>query len=314
MKKNNSNNLLQLFRGLLLGVLLCSYSIIAQAEKNTEDAMPDAGHLTLTGSTALSNLMTYWVQAFAEQNPSITVNLVDTGDISGIDALINGSADIVLISTRISDKEIQEFEQRYHYGVHVIPVAMDALDIYVNGLNPLQSITLQDLDAIYSSTFRCHEKQAIKTWGELDVEGTLAKQRISLYGLTTNTGAASLFKQKALCGGDFNQNFQALAGPSAVEDALMTDINGIGFSSSAMRSEGTHSLAIAANKTSSAIQATPEAIRSGLYPMSRTLGIAINKPIKQPFSPALQAFIDFLLSQEGQSVVNEAGYVSLPHH
>jgi len=89
MKKNNSNNLLQLFRGLLLGVLLCSYSIIAQAEKNTEDAMPDAGHLTLTGSTALSNLMTYWVQAFAEQNPSITVNLVDTGDISGIDALIN---------------------------------------------------------------------------------------------------------------------------------------------------------------------------------------------------------------------------------
>lgn len=63
-----------------------------------------------------------------------------------------------------------------------------------------------------------------------------------------------------------------------------------------------------------AIQATPDAIRSGLYPMSRTLGIAVNKPINQPFSPALQAFIDFLLSQEGQSVVNEAGYVSLPHH
>jgi ABC-type phosphate transport system, periplasmic component len=46
--------------------------------------------------------------------------------------------------------------------------------------------------------------------------------------------------------------------------------------------------------------------------MSRTLGIAINQPMNQPLSLALQAFIDFVLSPEGQSIATKAGYVSLP--
>ncbi len=312
MKANHNSPLFRLFISILMKAFLVFFSITANAAEAPQPLTPAAGYLSFTGSDALANLMTYWTQAFAEQNPSITVTIADPGGISGIDALINGSADMVLISSRLSDKEIQEFEQRYGYGVHVIPVAMDAEAVYVNGLNPLKSITLQDLDAVYSSTYRCNEEKSIKTWGQLGVSGELSKKSIAIYGLTVDTGATSLFRQKALCGGDFSKDFQALVGPEAVEDALISDISGIGFSSNAMHSEGTHTLAIAAKKSSRAIAPTLDAIRSGLYPMSRTLGIAVNKPGNQAFSPALQAFIDFVLSQEGQSVVNEAGYVSLP--
>ena len=141
--------------------------------------------------------------------------------------------------------------------------------------------------------------------------GNLINRLSQRLGLTVDAGATSLFRETALCGGDFIKDFQALAGPEAVESALISDSAGIGFSSSAMRSVGIRTLAIVPHKDARAVAPTPDAIRSRQYPMSRTFGIAINQPMNQPLSLALQVFIDFVLSPEGQSIVTKAGYVSL---
>ena len=297
---------------LIMCFSLISFAITAHAVETTKLPLPVDGRLVVTGSVALSNLMTYWTQAFSERHSLITVTIADPGGTAGIEALVNGTADVALASAPISIKQKESFEARFGYTPHVIPVAMDAVAVYVNDSNPLTSITFQDLDAIFSSTYRCGESQPIQTWGALNVKGNLTKQRITVYGLTVDTGATSLFRETALCGGDFIKDFQALAGPEAVENALMSDSAGIGFSSSAMRSAGIHPLAVASHKDTLAVAPTTETIRSGQYPMSRTLGIAINRPMNQPISPALQAFIDFILSPEGQSVVTKAGYVPLP--
>ncbi|BCG63509.1 MAG: phosphate transport system substrate-binding protein [Methyloprofundus sp.] len=297
---------------LLIGLSIISFASTPNAAKASEQALPDAGHLVFSGSVALSNLMTYWTQAFAEQNPSITVTIADPGSITGIDTLINGTADMVLTSTNISDKQKQAFEQRYGYPPRIIPVAKDALAVYINALNPLKDISFQELDAVYSETLRCGMPKPIRTWAELGIKGALAKRWIAVYGLTVETGATDLFRQTALCGGDFNQYFQALAGPAAVQDALISDISGIGFSSSTMRSAGMRALAVAPNKNAAAILPVADTIRSSAYPLSRTLAIVVNYPIAKPFTPVMQAFIDFVLSVEGQSVVDNAGYVSLP--
>ena len=297
---------------LIICFSLLSFAITANAVETTKLPTPVEGRLDITGSVALSNLMTYWTQAFSERNPLVTVTIADPGGTAGIEALVNGTTDIALTSTLISRKQKEAFEARFGYPPHVIPVAMDAVAVYVNGSNPLTSIALQDLDAVFSSTYRCGETQPIQSWDALGVKGTMAHQRITVYGLTVDAGATSLFRETALCGGDFIKDFQALAGPEAVESALISDSAGIGFSSSAMRSVGMHALAIARHKKDLAIAPTPDAIRSGQYPMSRTLGIAINQPINQPLSLALQAFIDFILSPEGQGIATKAGYVSLP--
>jgi phosphate transport system substrate-binding protein len=297
---------------LLMFFSLLSFAITANAVETTKPPVPVEGRLVVTGSVALSNLMTYWTQTFSERNPLITVTIADPGGTAGIEALVNGTTDIALTSTPISGKQKEAFEARFGYPPQVIPMAMDAVAVYVNDSNPLTSIALQDLDAVFSSTYRCGETQPIQSWDALGVKGTVAQQRITVYGLTVDTGATSLFRETAMCGGDFIKDFQALAGPEAVESALISDSAGIGFSSSAMRSAGMHALAIAAHKKDLAIAPTPEAIRSGQYPMNRTLGIAINQPMNQPLSSALQAFIDFVLSPEGQSIATKAGYVSLP--
>jgi phosphate transport system substrate-binding protein len=298
---------------LIMCFSLLSFTITANAVETNKQPVSVEGRLTVTGSVALSNLMTYWTQAFSERNPLITVTIADPGGTAGIDALINGTTDIALTSAPLSRKQKEAFEARFGYAPYVVPVAMDAVAVYVNGSNPLTSISIQDLDAVFSITYRCGEPpQPIQTWGVLGAKGALAQQRITVYGLTVNTGANILFREAALCGGDFIKDFQALAGPEAIESALISDFAGIGFSSSAMRSAGIHTLAIAPHKDALAVAPTPDAIRSGQYPLSRTLGIAINRPMNQPLSPALQAFIDFVLSPEGQGIVTKAGYVSLP--
>ena len=292
---------------------LLSVAFTANAAEATQPSVPAEGHLAVTGSVALSNLMTYWTQAFSERNPLITITIADPGGTAGIEALINGTTDIALTSAPISPKQEEAFEARYGYPPEIIPMAMDAVAVYVHNSNPLTRISLKDLDAVFSGTYRCGESpQPVQTWSALGVKGNLAQQRITVYGLTVDTGAASLFRETALCGGDFIKDFQALAGPEAVESALISDAAGIGFSSSAMRSAGIHPLAIALHKDAPAIAPTEDDIRSGHYPMSRTLSFAVNRPINQQLSPALEAFIDFAHSPEGQSVVTKAGYVSLP--
>jgi len=295
----------------ILSFLLIGFAITAHAVDTTGQPLPVQGRLVMTGSVALSDLMTYRTQAFSQRNALITVTIADPGGTAGIDALINGSADIALISTPISHKQKDAFNARYGYSPDVIPVAMDAVAVYVNDASPLTSITLQNLDAIFSVTHRCGESRPVRTWAALGLKGAIAQQRINAYGLTVDTGANSLFRNTALCGGDFIKDFQALAGPGAVENALISDSAGIGFFSNAMHSAGIHALAVAAHKNTRAVAPTADAIRSAQYPMSRTLSIAVNRPKNQPLSPALQTFIDFVLSPEGQGIVTKAGYVAL---
>jgi len=290
---------------------LLSFTITTNAVEQIKPTLPVEGRLAVTGSVALSNLMAYWTDAFSQRNPLVMVTIADPGGTAGIEALINGIADVALTSTPISDKQNEAFEARFGYAPHVIPLAMDAVAVYVNDANPLTGISLQQLDAIFSNTYRCRELKPIQTWGALGVKGNLSKRRIAVYGLTVATGTSSLFRETALCGGDFIKDFQALAGPAAVVSAIISDDAGIGFSSSSMSTPGIHMLAVAPHKDAIAVVPTTEAIRSGQYPISRTLGIAINQPNNQPLSPVLQAFIDFVLSQEGQGIAIKAGYVSL---
>ena len=313
MKKSYRRVVFSQVKYLITCLAILSFTITTHAGQiNESPQMPVGGRLVFTGSVALSNLISDLAQSFTVYNPLITVTIANPGGMAGLDALINGSADMVLSSTQLNDRQQQQFQTRYGYAPEYIPIAMDALAVYVNNLNSLYSITLQELDGIFSSTYRCGEAQPIQTWDAFNVKGILAHRQIHIYGLTVNTGASSLFRQTALCGGDFKKDFQALVGSASIELALTSDYAGIGFVNSALRSSELHTLAISPDKKSVAVAPTPETIRSGQYPMSRTLSIVINHRKGQPVPPVLQAFIDFARSPEGLEVIEKAGYVTLP--
>ncbi len=290
--------------GLLLSLLLCSKSVMAASP-----SIP--GRVLLTGSISLSNLATFWAQSFHNANPNIAITIADPGSAAGIDALLNGTANAVLISTPLSQVQQANFIQRYGYPPTLIPVAKDGVAIYVNNNNPLKRISLQQLDAIYSNNRRCGAEYALRNWKTLGVNGPLARNKITPLGLSVDSGAYYLFKQRALCGGDFRPEFQALAGPAAIEAALSANPAAIGFSSSAMRSGNIRAVPVVGQNNGPAIFPSISTIQDGQYPLARQLAIAVNVPHGKQVEPALHRFINYARSALGQTVAARAGYAPL---
>lgn len=267
------------------------------------------GSLDLTGSVALADLASLWADAFRQRHPLVRVTLADPGGKAGIDALINGTADVVLLGAPPGEIQGAAFEKRFGYPPKLFPVARDGVAVYVNTLNPLQRITLPELDAVFSSTQRCGERRSVTDWKELGVTDRTKFNRIVPYGLDTTTDAYKVFKRIALCGGDFRADFQAVAGPDAVESAVVSQPGAIGFSSSALRTAGARAVPVARDDRSPGVLPDADAIRSGRYPLGRTLLIAVNLPPEKQPSRVLAAFMDYVRSEDGQREAVKAGYV-----
>lgn len=297
-----------LFRILL--VMLTTVSLLSAAPTMADDAMSESP-LTLTGSTSLANLVSLWVEAFRLRYPTASFSVADSGSAVGLEALLNGSANAVLLSTPLRKYQRQRFVDRYGYAPTVVPVAHDGVAIFVNTLNPLTQISLPQLDAIFSRTRRCGANKPVHTWGDLGLKNDFARPPVAAVGLSTDSGAYYLFRSKVLCGGDFRPDFQSMAGPDAVQAIISHNRAAIGFISSSQTDPSLHTVAVARLNGGTAISPTPDTIRSGRYPLARTLSIAYNLPPEHNMPPLLRGFLDFVLSKDGQDIAAEAGYVKL---
>ncbi len=292
--------------------LLTAHSATADDGASMPASPPPTGQLILTGSTDLSNLVALWVEAFRQRDPAVILTVADPGSAVGLESLLNGTAEAVLISTPLYQKQRQRFIERYEYAPSATPVALDGVAIFVNTANPLTSISLPQLDAIYSRNHRCGDNKPIRIWRELGVSNELAQLPVNAIGLSDASGAYYLFRRKALCGGDFRPDVKAIPGLGGVQTAISNDRAAIGFASSALRDPELRTVPLAWHNGESAIAPTAEAIRSGRYPLARTLSIAYNLPSGRDINPALRAFLDFARSKQGQAIAVKAGYVSLP--
>ncbi len=305
----------RLFSRATVLLLLSGFPLLAGSAPLSPSVASDTsqsmqGSLTLGGSVALANLTALWAQEFRRIYPLVEIVLSDAGGEAGIGALVNGDADAVLLGDSLSHSQLEVFRDKYGYAPKLIPVARDAVAIYVDAGNPLRRITLAQLDAIFSATHRC-SKAAITNWQQLGIAVADESAHVLPYGLDDSTAAYRVFKQVALCGGDFLPDFQAMAGPGAVESAIASQPGAIGFSSNALRSAGIRPLAVARDDIKKAVAPNVESISSKRYPMSRTLSIAVNAPPGKSLSPLLQAFVDYVLSVSGQDTARKAGYVPL---
>lgn len=297
---------------VLLPALLCIF--LAPSYAASESKPPPSGHIVVTGSVSLANLISLWADDFTVRNPRISITIADAGGAVGVEALLSGSANSALTDMPLSQHENARFMAHFGYAPTVYPVAMDGVAVYVSSLNPLKQISLPQLDAIYSTTLRCGTEQPLHSWYQLGVKGALSNKQITALGMTVANGAYLLFKHVALCDGDFSVNFQALAGPAAVVWALDDNPAAIGFASSARDLAGIRALAIAPQVGETAVTPSIQSIQSGRYPLARRLSMIINIPPGQDAVPAVQSFLNYARSTAGQAVTTKAGYVPLPEH
>jgi len=268
------------------------------------------GNLNSIGSDTLNNLMTYWAEGFKAKYPNVNIQIEGKGSSTAPPALIAGTAQLGPMSRSMKPTEIDAFEKKYGYKPTEVKVAIDSLAIFVNKDNPIQGLTLQQLDSIFSSTNKRGGKP-VATWGDLGLTGAWKTKPISLYGRNSASGTYGFFKDVALNGGDYKTTVKEQPGSSSVVQGVASDLGGIGYSGIGYKTSGVKAIPII-SETGAPVEPTFENSLSKKYPMARFLFVYVNKKPGQALEKLTAEFLKFALSKQGQEIVVKDGYFPLP--
>lgn len=270
-----------------------------------------SGNLNSVGSDTLNNLMTLWAEGFKKHYPNVNIQIEGKGSSTAPPALIEGTAQLGPMSREMRGTEIDAFEKKYGYKPTALGTALDSLAVYVHKDNPIQGLTMQQVDAIFSKTRRCGEARSISVWGETGLDGTWANAPISLYGRNSASGTYGFFKEIALCNGDYKDEVKEQPGSASVVQGVSEDRNGAGYSGIGYMTSGVRAVPLAAKAGETFYTPSYETVTGGTYPLSRFLYVYINKAPNQPLDPLMREFVKFVFSKEGQEVVVKDGYFPL---
>jgi len=270
-----------------------------------------SGNLDSVGSDTLNNLMTFWSEAFRKQYPNVRVQIEGKGSSTAPPALIAGTARIGPMSRAMKSTELDAFEQKFGYPPTRIRVAVDALAVYLHKDNPLDRLTLDQVDAIFSKTRRCGATAPISTWGQLGLDGAWGSKPIRLYGRNSASGTYGYFKKVALCKGDYQDTVKEQPGSASVVQGVTEDRYGIGYSGIGYRTSGVKAVALAKKAGAPFGTVEPADVYSGKYPLARFLYLYVNKPPNSPAEAIVREFARFVLSRDGQQIVVKGGYLPI---
>ena len=307
------------FLGKFIALAVSANLSISSLASEVDPALPDyertsgvSGNLSSVGSDTLANLMTLWAEDFKRHYPNVNIQIQAAGSSTAPPALTERTSNIGPMSREMKDNEIEAFESRYGYKPTAIPVAIDALAVYVHKDNPIDGMTIQQVDAIFSSNQRCGYSQNIETWGQLAMRGPWERRDIQLFGRNSVSGTYGYFKDVALCEGDFKNSVNEQPGSASVVQSVSTSINGIGYSGIGYRTSSIRSVPIARNANSEYFDATAENSVTGNHPLARFLWVYVNKAPNTELPPLEREFIKLIMSKAGQDIVLKDGYIPLP--
>lgn len=278
---------------------------------NYEKTSGISGNLNSIGSDTLNNLMTLWAEGFRAQYPNVRIQIEGKGSSTAPPALISGTAQLGPMSRSMKANEIDDFEKKYGYKPTEVKVALDALAVYVNKDNPIEQLTVAQVDAIFSKGRACGHSGNIANWGQAGLDGGWAAKPLSLYGRNSASGTYGFFKDNALCGGDYKDEVKEQPGSASVVQGVTEDANGIGYSGIGYRTSGVRPVPLVGKNGGAAHGVSQDEVNSGEYPLSRFLFVYINKAPNQPLDPLVREFIEYICSKQGQEVVVKDGYLPL---
>ena len=304
---------------LALGVSAFGFSAKAtRADVKVEDSVETykpaagiSGTLSSVGSDTLNNLMTFWAEGFKKHYPNVTFAVEGKGSSTAPPALIDGTADLGPMSREMKKEEIKKFEDKFGYKPGVVAVAVDALAVYVHKDNPVKSLTLAQVDAIFSANRKGGYKEDVTKWGQAGLEGEWANLSITLYGRNSASGTYGFFKEHALYKGDFKSTVKEQPGSSTVVQLTSEDRSAASYSGIGYKTAGVKAVALAKNEGETAYEATAENCYAGKYPMSRYLWIYFNRAPGKELSPVVKEFLNFILSKDGQEITIKDGFIPL---
>ncbi len=246
-----------------------------------------AGNLDSIGSDTLNNLMTFWAESFKKQYPNVKIQIEGKDSSTAPPALIAGTSNLGPMSRKMKSEEEDAFEKKYGFKPTAVGVALDSLAVYVNKDNSLASLSLPQVDAIFSKSRKGGAATDITEWKSLTQDKGLATLPISLYGRNSASGTYGYFKEHALYKSDYKDTVKEQPGSAAVVSGITEDKAGIGYSGIGYRTSGVKALALSAKEGAEAFAPTMDNVLSGKYPLSRMLYIYVAKDGYLPLPAAV---------------------------
>lgn len=265
--------------------------------------------ISVKGSDTMVNLSQKWAETYMNEHPDVSIQVTGGGSGTGIAALLNNTTHIANSSRDIKDKE-KESAARNNITPKQYEVALDGIAIIVNTTNNVDNLTIKQLSDIFSGK--------IKNWKELGGQD----MEIVLYGRENSSGTYEFFKEHVLgkdASGksvDYASSTQVLQGTASLGEAVARDPKGIGYGGVGYFAQRNDVKILHIRKDESGAAISPvdnnkvnyEAIWSNEYPISRYLYCYTNG---EP-QGAVKEFMDYIVSEEGQKIVETMEYIPLP--
>lgn len=266
--------------------------------------------ISIKGSDTMVNLTQRWAEVYMKEHKDISIQVTGGGSGTGVAALLNNTADIVNISRELKDKELEQAKK-----IDVVPVqhkvALDGIAVIVNPVNNINTLTIAQIRDIFSGK--------IKNWKQVGGNNF----EIVIYGRENSSGTYEHFKQSVLgkdsLGAqiDFSTSMQVLQGTAALGESVARDKRGIGFGGVGYfaKRNDLKVIYIKKDKSSPAISPVEDGkvnytqIWNDQYFLSRYLYCYTNGNPKE--NSPVKNFLDFIVSPEGQKIVEEMEYIPL---
>lgn len=282
-----------------------------------------SGTLKGVESNTVTELMTMWISDFTKIYPQVKISIEIGGSGQGGPRLTSGVVDFGFIAREMMGREETPFVEKFGYKPLAVAVAggslrvkafTDAIVFIVHKDNPLNEITFQQLDAIYSSTHNRGIREPITTWGQLGLKGDWADKPIHLWGVEIPNGYDNFVNQKVLADGQWREGIGAPHTVLPLSDIVAADKYAISYTGLAWNNNPkTKVLKLSATPGGPFHEANFEEVAAQTYPLSRVIYMFVNKVPDKRLSPVLEEFLKFTLSRQGQEdVVKDAIFTPLP--
>jgi phosphate transport system substrate-binding protein len=260
----------------------------------------------------MNNLMTFWAEQLGQHHPDLRIDIEGKGSSTAFPALIAGTAQIGPMVRPANEDELQRWWQAKSYPPTEVIIAADVLGVVVPKTNPIDHLTLAELDALFGADRR-RGHPPLTRWTDL-VRPGLALPDEPIFPVVMNPASISygFIRQLVLEGGDFRADTVVQPGGAGVMHSVLTRPGGIGFVT-AWRIPAQHqarAVPVAKDEHSPALPHLP--CDPTAYPLTRLWFVYLDLPPGKPLDPALAEILRFILSREGQAEVARELVVPLP--
>jgi phosphate transport system substrate-binding protein len=273
---------------------------------------PIKGQLKISGSESMKPLLSALVDELKRRHNGIKFTLTGDGSQTGLTDLLEHRTEVAAMSRRMTSSEIAEFVKEYGYEPAEVPVATDALAVFVQQTNPVTGLSLDELDSVFCVERRRGLNYPVASWGLLGLTDEWFDASIRPYGRNGKSGTSHFFREEVCKGGTFVSHMVGGHGPASVVMDVAKDPQGIGFSGLGYQTSMVKAVPIAAVKGGRYVEPSSQSVMDGSYPLRRSIYLYVARAPKSEADPCVRELVRFVLSAQGQQIALDQGYFPLP--